>query len=73
MKSKTDDELVMLTEGGPVSVSCTLRLTSPQFNCPRSGARIASSMSCIPWCKNPRSTSTYLRCGQENHLKRLRS
>jgi len=71
VKNKTEDELVMLGEGGPVCL--VLSFSSVPALRFRSGVPTASSMFSIPWCKNPRSTSTSSPREREKHWKKSRA
>jgi len=74
VKNKTEDELVMLGEGGPVCLVLSFSsVPALRLNDFRSGVPTASSMFSIPWCKNPRSTSTSSPREREKHWKKSRA
>jgi len=73
VKNKTEDELVMLGEGGPVCLVSCSSVPLSKVDDDRSGVHTVYSMFYIPWCKNPRLTSTSSPREREKHPKKLRA
>ena len=74
--SKTQDELAMLAEGGPVRIfnmSLCRCLVADPLNIYRFGVHIVSWMFSIPSCKNLKSMNISLPNEKENHLRKLRT